>query len=423
MKTSGLSLDQAPPEDIPFRFFLSTPIFGIIAGIIIAIKGNQLFSTNWHPETIALTHLFTLGWLAMTMMGAFYQMVPVLAGGQVPYITLSRIVHLVFTFGILSLVFGFFFNFQLLFLLAVIFLIISFTIFITQISIAVFKQKADRPVLIAMRISISSLAITALLGILSVGALAGWWMFPLDRVAMKGIHLTFGFLGWIGSLIIGVGFHLIPMFYLSPPFPIKHANWILRGIMLCLFLVPIYFLVDIGRYWLLIAGSPGMVAVAVFVVKTSSMLKQRKRKIVDTTQRFWKIGLITFPLSLIFTIVYLWWPEEKFLFLFGMFFLIGFALSITSGVLYKILPFLVWFHRYSSLAGQAGVPLLKDILPARLADRQWKAYMIMFLLLIVGIVFHIDISVRLAGGILVISSGLLFTNFYKAIYQTQITKL
>ena len=44
MKTGGLSLDQAPAEDIPLRFFISAPIFGILAGLMVLLKGNLLFS-------------------------------------------------------------------------------------------------------------------------------------------------------------------------------------------------------------------------------------------------------------------------------------------------------------------------------------------------------------------------------------------
>ena len=63
MKTGGLSLDQAPAENIPLRFFLSAPIFGILAGLIVFLKGNLLFPNTWMPETVAPTHLSPwVGW-------------------------------------------------------------------------------------------------------------------------------------------------------------------------------------------------------------------------------------------------------------------------------------------------------------------------------------------------------------------------
>ena len=189
----------------------------------------------------------------------------------------------------------------------------------------------------------------------------------------------------------------------------------LKGI----FLVTLCFLLNLDSIWIILAGSPGIAAVVMFVIKIYSMLKQRKRKIVDSTLRYWKVGLITLPISVLFIVSYTLWQDEKFLFLFGIIFLFGFALSITSGMLYKIIPFLVWFHRFSSLAGQEGVPLMKDIISKRSADWQWKIFMIMFLLLAGGIVFHVDILIRLAGGVFIISSGLLFANFYKAIYKIE----
>ena len=48
MKSSGLSLDQAPPEDIPFRFFLTALVFGFLAGSLILFRGDFLFSSSWH---------------------------------------------------------------------------------------------------------------------------------------------------------------------------------------------------------------------------------------------------------------------------------------------------------------------------------------------------------------------------------------
>ena len=85
MKTGGLSLDQAPAEDIPLRFFISAPIFGILAGLMVLLKGNLLFPNTWMPMTVALTHLLTLGWMGSVMFGALYQMIQILVGGIIPF--------------------------------------------------------------------------------------------------------------------------------------------------------------------------------------------------------------------------------------------------------------------------------------------------------------------------------------------------
>ncbi|MCH2288108.1 MAG: hypothetical protein MK481_11730 [SAR324 cluster bacterium] len=39
-------------------------------------------------------------------------------------------------------------------------------------------------------------------------------------------------------------------------------------------------------------------------------------------------------------------------------------------MLYKIVPFLIWFHRFSTLVGKVKVPLLKDVLPEKRTKSQ-----------------------------------------------------
>jgi len=47
------------------------------------------------------------------------------------------------------------------------------------------------------------------------------------------------------------------------------------------------------------------------------MLLKRKRKVVDATLRFWQIGLLAFPLSLLCLAAHLFWPDERLLLLLG----------------------------------------------------------------------------------------------------------
>jgi hypothetical protein len=48
-------------------------------------------------------------------------------------------------------------------------------------------------------------------------------------------------------------------------------------------------------------------------------------------------------------------------------FILGFAMSIILGMLYKIVPFLVWFHLFRGgvSAVKVGIPNMKEIIPER----------------------------------------------------------
>jgi hypothetical protein len=54
-------LDQAPPIWVPFRFFLSAPIFlGLVAAVLLW-RGPEVLQSRLSP---AVTHLFTLSFLS-----------------------------------------------------------------------------------------------------------------------------------------------------------------------------------------------------------------------------------------------------------------------------------------------------------------------------------------------------------------------
>jgi len=81
----GLSLEQAPPLSIPTFFFLLAPLFLGLAGVLLALQGSEILTSGWNLQTLGLTHLLTLGFLGMIMMGALFQMTPVVAGAPVPW--------------------------------------------------------------------------------------------------------------------------------------------------------------------------------------------------------------------------------------------------------------------------------------------------------------------------------------------------
>ena len=80
---SSLSFDQAPPISVPYRFFLAAPLFGVMAGILLAWSGGESLASRWTPESLALTHLLALGFMLQAMCGALLQFIPVAVGGNV----------------------------------------------------------------------------------------------------------------------------------------------------------------------------------------------------------------------------------------------------------------------------------------------------------------------------------------------------
>ena len=108
MFNQGLSLDQAPPISVPFRFFLTAPIFAMLIGVMFLIYPAELITNRFSSETIAMVHMFTLGVLSMIIFGAMQQMMPVLAGAPIKRAKLfATVVHTFLTLGTIFFVLKF----------------------------------------------------------------------------------------------------------------------------------------------------------------------------------------------------------------------------------------------------------------------------------------------------------------------------
>jgi hypothetical protein len=71
--------------------------------------------------------------------------------------------------------------------------------------------------------------------------------------------------------------------------------------------------------------------------------------------------------------------------LLGVLMLVGFAVAVISGMLYKIVPFLGWLHLHAQLRSRAErrtrLPAMKDFIPERSARRQFHVYLLALVLL------------------------------------------
>ena len=83
MKLVPLSTEQAPHISVPLRFFAVAPVFLLLAVLCWRGDGNP-FADLRTPALLAATHAFTLGFVAMIMLGALQQVLPVVIGSSLP---------------------------------------------------------------------------------------------------------------------------------------------------------------------------------------------------------------------------------------------------------------------------------------------------------------------------------------------------
>lgn len=399
---SGLSLDQAPPFEAPLRFFLTAPIFAILAAILIFF--SQDFSNFYSPSSIAIIHLFTIGFMSMVMIGAIQQMLPVLVGVRFPKpLLFSKIIHLCLIIGTLLFVFSFYLFKNYLFIASTLFLATGIGIFTALTLYKLFIASFASETVTGMRLSLISLFITLSLGSyllisLSIGKVDQ--NFNLLLLA----HIIFAIFGWTGLLIIGVSYQVIPMFYVTPQFNKNIKKYLTFAIFIFLFMTTFLLFFDFKIALILL-----LTLYAFFGIATLNIYKKRKRKIADITVNFWILSSYSLIIGTLLAIVYLFFQFDKLLWISGVLIIYGFTISLINGMLYKIIPFLAWFHLSSR--GFFDIPTTKEMIKQKDANIQLIFHILALISILILIFFPFE---KIASLLIIISNSLLLRNILKA---------
>ncbi len=373
MALAGLSLEQAPPISVPFRFFYSAPPFALLAALTLLAAGPDGAASRWTPALLAATHLLTLGFMAMVMVGALFQMLPVVAGAAIPRPRLTAwAVHLPLVAGTLCLAGGFLFRREAAFRLAGALLAFAFVLFLGVSVYSLARAPARNATVTAIRLALAALAVTVGLGLALAAALSGQW-----RPAAAGLidlHAQWGLLGWVGLLVMGVAYQVVPMFQLTPVYPPPVRRWLAPLVAVLLLGSTAATLGGAGPAWTALAAAGLALAFAVFGGVTLHLQRNRRRRIGDVTLQFWRLAMASLAAAAGLWAAGLVVPSAYFPLWLGTLYVVGFGLSVIDGMLYKIVPFLVWFHLQSRAGRSRPVPNMKEIIPERRARLQLRAH-------------------------------------------------
>lgn len=421
-----LSFDQAPPLAAPLRFFLTAPVFAMLVGILILSIGPQVFVSRWTAPVLAATHLFTLGFLAQVIIGAMLQILPVVAGANIAHpLPVARLVHLLLVAGTLALVAAFLTFDTWAFKTAGWLLGGSLATFFLAAAHALFKVRSSNPTIVGLQLSLVGLFGTVTLGLLLVFSLGASW--PLPLLQLTALHFGWGVVGWGIVLLIAVALVVVPMFQLTPAYP----KWLAHTFCpLALLLLTLQMLADLSGWPLSanVLASILAMGVAVFAAQTLRLQRQSTRVRFDASQHFWHLAMSCGLAASGLWLGLLWLPElfsEPAWILFcGVLIFIGGFMSVMIGMLYKIVPFLIWLHLQNCCPAGMMAPNMNKVIAARHIDRQLWAHGAALLLLLAAVVWPVWFA-YLAGVALLFANGWLLRNLLAALifYRLQAARI
>lgn len=391
---ADLSLQQSPPFSVPARFFVSAPIFSVIAALVMLWHGPEIINNRWTPELLAVTHFLTLGFLAMSMLGAMMQLLPVLMGIVIPRARFfSLLVHVPLFLGTASLGSAWLMQINDLFIIAMVLLGSSFSIFIIVASERLLRSKNTHVTRSMMLLALLALFITVGLGLYLAMAYT-WQALPLAR-HLTDLHLSWGLLGWVLLLIISVAYQVIPMFQITDEYPALHQRWMGWFIFISLLSLSLAYLWPFET----LKTIPSILLACcslIFSLTTLKVLKTRRRQIPDLTMKFWQIAMISLTL-----LILLWMAITLFDLnipglLLAVLIIHGFAMTSINGMMYKIIPFIIWLHLSTQnknlrdqeqRSSQVKVPHMRKIISEKAGLWQFRFHLTSLVLLTSATIF------------------------------------
>lgn len=397
MNLHKLSLDTIPPILTPFRFLLSAPLFGVLAALLLMYSGEDFWLTRWSNANLALTHLLTVGFMLMVMMGALYQFIPVMNGQLVPGSKkFAPVIYVLMILGVLTLVSGFLFDYSKLFQVAVVALGAATGLFALSLVPLLISRLGNQLIVYLLRVLFLVLLITLGLGFL---LLLGHALpeLNLSYRFYTDLHVLWGLAGWVVLIIMAISSQVFPMFYVISEFSPRYLKILSLVIMLTLLVMSIYIVfisrptdTDPGQtyvhYMLAFLLSAELL---IFVFYTLLKIARRKRKIADVTINFFRLSLFSLLAALL-----LWWvavflPVTHLTYLLAILLIYGLAISIITGMLHKIVSFLIFLHLQKlSLKRPEAMPLvpnMKQVISTRSSQVQYMLHLLSGTLLLISV--------------------------------------
>ncbi len=359
----NISKEFAPPFKLIAPFFIAGVIFYLLSMAAILFYSVDF---DFHELSVAgWVHLFLVGYVMMIIFGAMAQLIPVVLETGHFSIDWYYLIFPLLLLGTLGLIAGFWLD-PILLSFGGILVLAAMVIFAVDVFLTIKKTTLNSLTVRAVKVSNIFLLLGILSGFLMALTLSGFMGIDIDSVLKAHVFAVVG--GYVLITIYGISLVLLPMFGLAHGFDEKPLEQAFKLMILGVLLVIVgsFLQIDIFNAVGYIAA---LISVALYLYQIYLIYKTRVRKELDVWYKSMLFGYSSLALSLILGFVYILSGAALENVLYGaVWFLFVFFIFLINGHLYKIIPFLVWFHRFSPLVGKERVPMLHEMYPKKQAD-------------------------------------------------------
>lgn len=361
------------------------------------------------PSVVALAHVWLPGFLLSVCCGAVYQLMPVVLGAPLRIPLVLGWTHLALhVAGTAALVTGFALGrFEVVAVGGG--AIASGTLIIGTATWRTFLASKRRDAIgWCFPLAGSWLVATAAAGVL-LALNRRCALLPVSVVALLQAHAHLGLAGFFLTLLQGATFQLVPMFTLGD---LRRPRWVAAGLISAQAgLLAVTPGLALGRRGLTVAGAALLAAgVASSGVALAATLRSRRRRGLEPGVRAFLAGAGALGAAAVAGVTLSLIRDGAAPGLAGVYgtAVIAGALGLmVSGMLCKIVPFLVWMRTYGPRAGRQPVPLA-TALGSKPLERAWLALHLAGLALVLAGQLVSNVPAVTAGAWLIAAAVALF---------------
>lgn len=397
----NISQQFAPP------FKLISPYF-IIGIFVLSFSTFLLFGMDistahsLNSSTLAWVHIFLLGFVMMIIFGAMAQLVPVVLEVGHFAVDLYYIIYPLLFIGTVLMGIGFYY-FPTLLPFGGVIAFVAFSIFLFETFLTILKVKKLNFIITTVLIANIFLLFGLIIGIVLALGYSG--VLDVEIYKFLKAHVFLVLVGYVGITIMGMSLVLLPMFWLSHSF-----SWIYVKSALVILCFGVFFVVlssFINMNFIEYSGYIlSFIALILYFFQIFIIYKTRVRLEVDIYFKSMVFSYFCLLISIIMGIIYIFNPYHNLLLTLSWLAIFGFITFVITGHMYKIVPFLVWFERFSPFVGKKKVPMLSDMVPVKSANMQFIFSTVGVMISAIGILFGVDSIFK--SGISLLSVGAIF---------------
>lgn len=408
----SISQDFAPPFKLISPFFVVGSLFYLLSVFFLFFFSTENISML-DTKILGFVHLFLLGFVMMIIFGAMAQLVPVIL--EVGHFGVELFYAIWPLLGVGALLMAFGFSYPMLLPFGGVVVLIAMMIFVMEIFLTIKKVKKLNLVMGSMLIANIFLFFGIIFGLFMALGYAG--MVSVDINTLLRAHVFLVIIGYIMLTIMGLSVVLLPMFGLSHGFSMKPLE---RAITLvCLAVLSVVFsslfestLLEYFGYLLAAVG----LFIYFYFIKT--VYETRARKEIDIYAKSLIFSYFSLLASLVLGLTYLLVNYEPLLLTSAWMLFFGFFSFVITGHIYKIIPFLVWFERFSPLVGKQKVPMLADMVPIKSSSAQFYFSAVGVVVIAAALLLQDDIFVKAGASFLLLGALAFVRNvFYMINYR------